>query len=66
MASKRGVQRGAIGSTIISIYKGELFPASVLVEERSVANELLAEADATIEDLQDQLMLVRQEFTEAG
>ena len=40
--------------------KAELFPV-----ERSVANELLAEADAMIEDLHDQLMLVRQELTEA-
>ena len=40
--------------------KAELFPV-----ERSVANELLAEADAMIEDLHDQLMLVRQELTES-
>ena len=37
----------------------------MLVEERNVAIDLLAEADAMIlEDLQDQLMLVRQELTE--
>ena len=40
--------------------KAELFSV-----ERSVANELLAEADAMIEDLHDQLMLVRQELTES-
>ena len=53
------------GSTITTIYKGELFPAAVLVEERSVANDLLAEADAMIYDLQNQLIFVRQELTEA-
>ena len=36
----------------------------MLVEERNVAIDLLAEADAMIEDLQDQLMLVRQKLTE--
>ena len=35
------------GSTITTIYKGELFPAAMLVE-RSGANDLLAEADAMI------------------
>ncbi|KAL5499742.1 hypothetical protein EMCRGX_G011201 [Ephydatia muelleri] len=44
---------------------GELFPAAMLVEERSVANDLLAEADAMIYDLQNQLIFVRQELTEA-
>ena len=53
------------GSTITTIYKGELFPAAMLVEERSVANDLLAEADAMIYDLQNQLIFVRQELTEA-
>ena len=37
----------------------------MLVEERSVANDLLAEADAMIYDLQNQLIFVRQELTEA-
>ncbi|KAL5500626.1 hypothetical protein EMCRGX_G012217 [Ephydatia muelleri] len=71
VASKLRKTRGAkridvlLGSTIITIYKGELFPAAMLVAERSVANDLLAEADAMIYDLQDQLILVRQELTEA-
>eukprot|EP00731_Ephydatia_muelleri_P011383 Em0006g277a len=51
-----------VGSTELD---GELFPAAMLVAERSVANDLLAEADAMIYDLQDQLILVRQELTEA-
>eukprot|EP00731_Ephydatia_muelleri_P012161 Em0006g1055a len=65
---KRGVQRRIdvlFGSTITTIYKGELFPAAMLVEERSVANDLLAEADAMIYDLQNQLIFVRQELSEA-
>ena len=41
-----------------------LFPTTMLVEERNVAIDLLAEADAMVEDLQDQLMLVRQKLTE--
>eukprot|EP00731_Ephydatia_muelleri_P023230 Em0015g813a len=71
VASKLRKTRGAkridvlFGSTITTIYKGELFPAAVLVEERSVANDLLAEADAMIYDLQNQLIFVRQELTEA-
>ena len=71
VASKLRKTRGAkridvlLGSTIITIYKGELFPAAMLVAERSVANDLLAEADAMIYDLQDQLILVKQELTEA-
>ena len=48
-----------LGSTITTIYKGELFPAAMLVEERSVANDLLAEADAMMYNLQNQLILVR-------
>eukprot|EP00731_Ephydatia_muelleri_P012581 Em0006g1475a len=51
-----------VGSTELD---GELFPAAMLVEERSVANDLLAEADAMIYDLQNQLIFVRQELTEA-
>ena len=74
VASKRRKTRGAkrsdvlLGSTTISIsiQKGELFPATMLVEERSVANKLLAEADAVVEDLHDQLMLVKQNLTEAN
>eukprot|EP00731_Ephydatia_muelleri_P021143 Em0013g870a len=71
VASKLRKTRGAkridvlFGSTITTIYKGELFPAAMLVEERSVANDLLAEADAMIYDLQNQLIFVRQELTEA-
>eukprot|EP00731_Ephydatia_muelleri_P017262 Em0010g360a len=71
VASKLRKMRGAkridvlFGSTITTIYKGELFPAAMLVEERSVANDLLAEADAMIYDLQNQLIFVRQELTEA-
>ena len=71
VASKLRKMRGAkridvlFGSTITTIYKGELFPAAVLVEERSVAKDLLAEADAMIYDLQNQLIFVRQELTEA-
>ena len=49
-----------LGSTIITNRKGELFPATMLVEERNVAIDLLAEADAMIEDLQDQLMLISE------
>ena len=70
VASKLRKTRGAkridvlFGSTITTIYKGELFPAAMLVEERSVANDLLAEADAMIYDLQNQLIFVRQELTE--
>ena len=70
VASKLRKTRGAkridvlLGSTIIAIHKGELFPATMLVEERNVAIDFLAEADAMIEDLQDQLMLVRQKLTE--
>eukprot|EP00731_Ephydatia_muelleri_P005413 Em0002g1589a len=51
-----------VGSTELD---GELFPAAMLVEERSVANDLLAETDAMIYDLQNQLIFVRQELTEA-
>ncbi|KAL5463808.1 hypothetical protein EMCRGX_G032743 [Ephydatia muelleri] len=71
VASKLRKTRGAkridvlFGSTITTIYKDELFPAAMLVEERSVANDLLAEADAMIYDLQNQLIFVRQELTEA-
>ena len=63
----RGAKRIDVlfGSTITTIYKGELFPAAMLVEERSVANDLLAETDAMIYDLQNQLIFVRQELTEA-
>eukprot|EP00731_Ephydatia_muelleri_P006941 Em0003g1189a len=71
VASKLRKTRGAkridvlFGSTSTTIFKGELFPAAMLVEERSVANDLLAEADAMIYDLQNQLIFVRQELTEA-
>ena len=66
VASKLRKTRGAkridvlLGSTIITNHKGELFPATMLVEERNVAIDLLAEADAMIEDLQDQLMLISE------
>ena len=67
VASKLRKTRGAkridvlLGSTI---HNGELFPATMLVEERNVAIDLLANTDTMIEDLQDQLMLVRQDLTE--
>ncbi|KAL5500078.1 hypothetical protein EMCRGX_G011578 [Ephydatia muelleri] len=49
----------------LQFIKDELFPAAMLVEDRSVAKDLLAEADAMIYDLQNQLIFVRQELTEA-